>query len=246
MAKFPRRTLRLAIGAWCCAGICITLLVAPCRAQRDSSSAASALRGWTIVAAAVAIAAAEDGRLSAFARTHQRPALDRLADVVDPFGRAGTLVPALVASVVIPRGSGEQSLSNAALRIGLAYGTADGVESILKPLVGRHRPSDAGDPWRFHPLSGTSDWHSFPSAHTTHAFSLAMAFALEARTPKVAVPAFGVATLVGIQRVYRGQHWPSDVVASAALAVAVARAADRVLRRSGIPHVLPPTVSATP
>lgn len=227
-----------------------SLLIAfapPCHAQRsdatsDATSDAPALRDsssrssrelavWAWRIGAVGLAAAGDGRISAFMRTHQRAALDRAADAVDPFGRAGVLVPALAAAVVVPRLAGRRNLSDAALRVALAYAAADGVESLLKPLVGRHRPSDAGGPWRFHPLSNDADWHSMPSAHTVHSMALATALSLEARTPWVSVPAYSLATLVGLQRVYTGQHWTSDVVVSAELASAVARFAERRLRR---------------
>jgi membrane-associated phospholipid phosphatase len=166
--------------------------------------------------------------------------LNRLADAVDPLGRAGALVPALVISVVAPRLLGERNLADAALRAALSYAAADGVESILKPTVGRHRPSDAGGAFRFHPFLNDGDWHSFPSAHTVHAFALATALSLESRTPWVRVPAYGLAGLVAAQRVYTGQHWTSDVVGSGILAVAIGRAAERLLRDRGLRHVLRP------
>ena len=211
----------------------IALRGTPSPAQADSGSHRS-VAGWSVAVGGLALAAAADARLAAFARAHQRGGLDRAADAVDPFGRAGVIVPALVASVVVPRLVGTRELSDAALRVALSYAAADGVESILKPLVGRHRPSDGGGPWRFHPLSNDGDWHSFPSAHTVHTFALATGLAIESRSRRVAVPAYGVATLVAVQRVYRGQHWASDVVGSAALAVVVSGASERLLRRHGL------------
>jgi membrane-associated phospholipid phosphatase len=185
---------------------------------------------WPIIAGGLAITAWSDERLSAFARAHQPPALNQVADAVDPLGRAGVLVPTLAASVALPRLFGRRNLADAALRVALSYVVADGVESVLKPLVGRHRPSDAGGAWRFHPLVNDADWHSFPSAHTVHAFAIATGLATEARTPWVTVPAYGLAALVGMQRVYAGAHWSSDVVGSAVLAVVAARATERNLR----------------
>jgi membrane-associated phospholipid phosphatase len=225
-------------------GLLIALAV-PCGAQRGTALGAAAQPGdsasgggravpiWAWQMAASGLAAVADQRISAFASSHQRATLDRAADIVDPLGRAGVLVPALAAAVVVPRLAGRRDLSDAALRVAIAYAAADGIESVLKPLIGRHRPSDGGGPWRFHPLSNEGDWHSIPSAHTVHSMALATALSLEARTPWVSVPAYSVAALVGLQRVYTGQHWTSDVVASAVLASTVARFAERRLRRGG-------------
>ena len=200
---------------------------------------------WAGTAAALAVTAAEDRRIAAFAISHHTRTLDDAAHVADPFGRAGILVPALALSVIVPRVVGKRALSDAMLRVALGYAAADGVESLLKPLVGRHRPSDGGTQWRFHPFRNDEQWHSFPSAHTVHAFGLATGLAMEARTPWVAVPAYGVATIVGLQRVYTGAHWGSDVIASTALAVVVAGATDRMLRRRGLRWVLRPVSAST-
>jgi membrane-associated phospholipid phosphatase len=233
----------------------LALASAPCRAQSDSTRYTvdgASIPGqrverdsrigslWPAAAAGLAAAALTDQRLAAFARTHRRPGLDRAADVLDPFGRAGTLVPALAASVVLTRLVRAPTLADAALRVALTYAVTDGVESVLKPLVGRHRPSDGGGAWRFRPFVNDADWHSLPSAHTVHAFALATGLAMEARSPWVAVPAYGVATLVGAQRVYTGAHWGSDVIASGVLAVALGRVVESALRHRGIPHLLPP------
>ena len=223
------------------------LMAVPCAAQVDTASRTRSAVShghhgdvWPGVAAAIVVIALDDRRLNAFAMSHHTHVLDEVARAADPFGRAGIIVPTLAASVVAPRIVGQRALSDAMLRVALSYAAADGVESVLKPLVGRHRPSDGGSQWRFHPLSNEEKWHSFPSAHTVHSFGLATGLAMEAHTPWVAVPAYGVATVVGLQRFYTGAHWGSDVIGSAALAVAVGGATDSMLRRRGLRWVLRP------
>ena len=69
---------------------------------------------------------------------------------------------------------------------------------------------------------------SFPSNHTTNNFCAATLLTLFYRRRGALY--FPVATLVGYSRVYVGAHWPSDVVASAFLAVGWVLAATALVR----------------
>ncbi len=62
--------------------------------------------------------------------------------------------------------------------------------------------------------------NSFPSGHTTRAFSLAMALSLSVRW--LTVPALLIAVLVGVSRVLALKHYASDVLAGAWLGSIVA------------------------
>ena len=87
-----------------------------------------------------------------------------------------------------------------------------------KFVFGRARPTEANDPDTFHFFHGTKkEWVSFPSGHTTTAFSWAAVTADEFRSPWVAAAAYGTAGAVGFSRIYQDEHWASDVVAGAAL-----------------------------
>ncbi|MFG1465389.1 phosphatase PAP2 family protein [Xanthobacter sp. DSM 24535] len=93
---------------------------------------------------------------------------------------------------------------------------------VLKYLLGRARPYMA-----LH-LAGpnaqlTFDWFalragfsSFPSGHSTVVFATALALA--ALYPRARIALVAVATLVAASRVVLGSHYPSDVLAGAALA----------------------------
>ncbi len=54
------------------------------------------------------------------------------------------------------------------------------------------------------------DNYSFPSGHTTSAFSIAVMLALF--FPHIAVITVGIAFLVGVSRMYLGVHYPTDVL----------------------------------
>ncbi len=59
-------------------------------------------------------------------------------------------------------------------------------------------------------------YSSFPSGHTTSAFALAfMLIFLTYGTPRAKWGYLSLipATLIGVSRIYRGVHWPSDVIA---------------------------------
>jgi len=86
------------------------------------------------------------------------------------------------------------------------------VAPILKYSVGRERPSDAADPYRFHPFT---NHNSFPSGHTTQAFAVATVIALHYPSWWAGAIAYGSAGLVGCCRVEQNAHWTSDVVTGA-------------------------------
>ena len=70
--------------------------------------------------------------------------------------------------------------------------------------------------------------YSFPSGHATLAFAVAFVFA--AKYPKFRYPLFALAALVALSRIYIGMHFPSDVLAGAALGSAVGLAVTSIER----------------
>jgi membrane-associated phospholipid phosphatase len=179
---------------------------------------------WQDVGVAFGAALLVDEPLRAFAAAHQQRAIDQLAGAVDPLGRAQYLVPALVAGAVLPYALGDHPLAMRAVRVGLGYAASDLLGGVVRVVVSRHRPDSTGDPWRFRPFRPQGDWGSMPSAHVTHAFAIASGVAEVSGRPWVAGVAYGLASLVAMQRVYRQAHWSSDVVAAAGLSIVTSRA----------------------
>ncbi|MFI5188388.1 MAG: phosphatase PAP2 family protein [Chitinophagales bacterium] len=112
-----------------------------------------------------------------------------------------------------------------------AYITGGVMESLLKFLSGRQRPSyydpnsNEVEP-KFHgpfssngrDINGKGTNSSFPSGHTTVAFAVATVFAMEYRDrPLIPILSYSAATLIGLSRITENQHWITDVVAGAAL-----------------------------
>jgi undecaprenyl-diphosphatase len=94
----------------------------------------------------------------------------------------------------------------------VADAVAELAADVLKAALPRHRP-------RVHQLGGRLTEHSFPSGHTTTSF--ACATVLAAFVPRLRVPFYVLAVLVAVSRLYNGVHYPTDVIAGAALGTAV-------------------------
>jgi membrane-associated phospholipid phosphatase len=94
---------------------------------------------------------------------------------------------------------------------------AIGVNFAVKLAVRRQRPKLDGLP----PLGDAPTSLSFPSAHATASF--ASAAAMSRIAPRSAPLLFAGAALMGLTRPYLGMHYPSDVVAGAALGIALGK-----------------------
>jgi len=80
--------------------------------------------------------------------------------------------------------------------------------TLIKGLVNRERPEH----------QQVIRWDSsFPSGHTSSWFALATVYSN--KYPKYAIPLYGAGVLVGLSRVYLGEHYPSDVLAGAAIGI---------------------------
>jgi undecaprenyl-diphosphatase len=109
------------------------------------------------------------------------------------------------------------------LLAGASVAGAGLLELLVKEITCRGRPTaaDAGAFFSRFPCDPMDYAHaSFPSGHATTAFALAALLALW--HPRWAAAWLALAGLVGLSRVVLGAHFPSDVLAGAALGVGVA------------------------
>ncbi len=109
----------------------------------------------------------------------------------------------------------DKDLLKDALYVGTSVAGTFIVTYGMKYLVGRDRPYERY-PDRVHPYS-IEHSPSFPSGHTATAFALATSLSI--RYPKwyVIAPSALWACSVGISRMNEGVHYPSDVLAGAAI-----------------------------
>ena len=101
-------------------------------------------------------------------------------------------------------------------------------DAVLKDAIGRARPF-VGDP-SVHPSIALPHDPSMPSGHAMNAF--AGAVLLGSIVPRARWPLLALACAVALSRVYLGVHFPSDVLAGAALGAAIGAAVGWLLPRA--------------
>jgi membrane-associated phospholipid phosphatase len=115
----------------------------------------------------------------------------------------------------------------------------------LKEIAQRPRPNsgESSTTW-YGPTRNIADY-SFPSGHSTVAFSIASVIAEEyGNNPYVPPIAYGLATLTGLSRIYGNNHWTSDVFIGGAIGYFVGKAVVRYHTALGdTPIKILPTVS---
>jgi len=101
------------------------------------------------------------------------------------------------------------------------------VNIALKPLVARIRPYEVIEGLTY--IVAKESEFSFPSGHSAN--SLACAWVLWRMLPrKIGLPALVLGLMIALSRLYVGVHYPSDVIAGAAIGIALAELAMWVVR----------------
>jgi membrane-associated phospholipid phosphatase len=208
-------------------GIWLALLVRPpfARTQGGRAVPGLALRILILVGAIVVVGATM-AWFDAWAIAQQRrfPAwVVRVFQEITDFGKSGwflwpigllVIAAAAVARPALGRSANLVILSLVVRLefVFLAIGIPGLTVSIVKRLIGRVRPSDAG-PFHFVPFSWRPDYAAMPSGHSTAAS--AAAFAIGAIWPRARAPMWIYAGVIAVSRVAVHAHFPSDVIAGA-------------------------------
>lgn len=249
------------------AALCSTAPVAGAQ-QRDSARADSGslltrremIIGGAAVVGAVALMPTDGWiRSETLERDLQGSAgLRSAATTFTNLGDPGTVILSL-GTYAVGRVIGSRPVSTVGLHATEALLLSAGVTELMKGVAGRDRPyvqSVDGDeyaPFRGFTGAGLT---SFPSGHTSAAFSLAAVVAGEGpvywpHAAHIVTPAaYAAATLVGLSRIYLNRHWMSDVVVGAVVGTYSGLLAERFNHRH--PHnalarwLLPAGVGAAP
>ena len=178
-------------------------------------------------------------------RTFQRPgvhgngALKGISNLTGALGDPGSVI---ISAGLYFAGLASHSRRTAALGMHTGESVVLGglISEVLKGEIGRARPKfSPNDSKLFKAGKGFSndDYGSFPSTETTAAFAAAAALSLginrewPGRSRIVTPLAYGAATGVALSRLYKNEHWISDVVAGAGIGIASGVFVDRFNRR---------------
>jgi undecaprenyl-diphosphatase len=100
----------------------------------------------------------------------------------------------------------------------LSAGLSLAIYKLLKQGTGRARPCDSYPV--IHRHAPALDQYSFPSGHTMHAVGFTLVIGLH--LPVVALMLLPFAVLIALSRMVLGLHYPSDVLAGAAIGATMA------------------------
>lgn len=178
-------------------------------------------------AAAPASGQGLDYRILCSLQQRRTPAMDKAMVWVS---NSLVLAPATPAAMAVDGWcTSNEPLLQSAAQTGVAFGVTAVTTMGLKYLVGRPRPYQA---YPDDLVCVKPEWSpSFPSGHTSMAFSTATSLSLQYPRWYVAVPALAWASAVGFSRMYLGVHYPSDVLTGALIGAASAYVTYRVQQR---------------
>lgn len=124
--------------------------------------------------------------------------------------------PVSIAAPILVFGTGliekDKTIQKKGLVMGASILTASIISTSLKHAINRTRPFETYPDIQKLAAGGSS---SFPSGHTSDAFSTATSLSLAFPKWYVIGPSYTYATLVGYSRMHLGVHYPSDVLAGA-------------------------------
>lgn len=109
--------------------------------------------------------------------------------------------------------SDNESTRKLGLKLAEAFIINGAITAAIKFIVGRERPSTSQSNNCFDAFSISWAKTSFPSGHTSTAFTLAAVLANETDQLGWKIFAYSIASAVGVSRMYNNDHWISDVVA---------------------------------
>lgn len=204
--------------------------------------------GFGVVAGAGVLSYTQDEKIQKYFVEHQSAAADKLSKYIfEPFGDG--LYTSLIIGSLYLGGSlaKDKRLAGTSLTAAKAFLVSSVFTGVIKQLTHRHRPYQDEIPDHDNWDGPFADIHynSFPSGHSSTAFSVATVFAMEySRTIWVPVLAYTLATGTAVSRLYDNKHWASDVVIGSAMGFVTGRFMWKQSRKGNNRFVILPSAGA--
>jgi len=192
------------------------------------------------------LAYTQDEKIQKYFVGHQSTAADNLSKYVfEPIGNGiGTSV--IIGGLYVGgRLAKDNRLAGTSLTAAKAFIVSTVCAQAVKQLTHRHRPyqDEIPDHAQWEGPFADIHYNSFPSGHSTAAFSLATVFAMEySKTVWVPVLAYSLAAGTAVSRLYDNEHWASDVVIGSALGFVTGRFMWKQSRKGDGRFVILPSV----
>jgi membrane-associated phospholipid phosphatase len=155
-----------------------------------------------------------------------------LLGAVGDMGDQPPMVAWCLATLIGGVSARDPRLARAGARMLAAHALATAVKALVKRSVDRTRPALLVDEGRYRVGPGEHDegpYNSFPSGHTAGAVAVARAWARA--YPEQRGAAYGAAATVALVQLPRCAHFPSDLVAGAAIGWIAEAAASALIDR---------------
>ncbi len=165
------------------------------------------------------IVANGDKNIAIFAQRNRNSTTDFVENNIgDPFGSG--LYPAIIMGTSYLAGCifHEDHPKHMAMLTVKSVAICEATIFIIKSVAERYRPYQSNNPEQWLGPKGMFSYDSYPSGHTTVAFSTATMIAMEYPRP-VIIPilAYSLATVTALGRINGNYHWGSDVLMGAAI-----------------------------
>ena len=195
------------------------VLTAPVRWEKSDLIKASVVSAVTLGLYAV------DDNIQDWVQDNRNSTSDDISSLVTELGDGKNVLPPLALFYLYGHLLKDEKAKRTSIECVESFLTSGIFVQILKVSAHRKRPnkSDSADEWDG-PGFYLSDL-SFPSGHSSTAFSIATVIATEYRNKPLVPPiAYGVAALTALSRINDDKHWASDVFMGSAIGYFSAKA----------------------
>lgn len=187
--------------------------------KQIANPSASSIPWIGVGGAGVAMGFIFDEDFRKIAKRNQSTGNGKYFDLTNEFGN--TIYPAILSGGIYLGGlfAGDENVRITGRLCFEGLLLAGVVTTAVKSILGRSRPYVERGPRDFSLFKINNDNWSMPSGHTAVAFTMASVLSNRINRWWFTVPMYALATSTGLARIYKDQHWSSDVIFGAFIGI---------------------------